>query len=185
MTWFQYNPDTKYFYNYPKLKPYYRKSGGLGFFVRQHLANYVDSAEPKSEYTAWIKISMKALKLGKDILIVAVYIPPKQSRFFNDDDFDLFEQEISSACSKDCYLLLIGDFNAPICDMQEFTSSDSFLSEYFDFVENTVQFMNQKCVFEKHNVQINRTSEDNKVNNSGQRLVDICKMCNLFILNGH
>ena len=32
--------------------------------------------------------------------------------------------------------------------------------------------------------KINRVSKDNKINNSGQRLIDICKNHNLFILNG-
>ena len=36
---------------------------------------------------------------------------------------------------------------------------------------------------EKYNLQINRVSKDNKINNSGQRLIDICKK-HLFILNG-
>ena len=53
-----------------------------------------------------------SFKFDNYILIGAVYVPLQQSRFFNDDEFDLFEQEISSACDKDFYVLLIGDYNA-------------------------------------------------------------------------
>ena len=60
--------------------------------------------------------------------------------------------------------------------MEDFASADAFLSEYFEFGENTVELFNQKCVSEKYNLQINRVSKDNKINNSGQRLIDICKV---------
>ena len=89
------------------------------------------------------------------------------------DEFELFEHEISSACSKDYHVLLTGDFNAQTSDMEDFTSADAFLSEYFEFDENTVEFFNQKWVLEKYNLQINRVSKDNKMNNSSQCLIDI------------
>ena len=104
------------FYNYPRKQSYYRKSGGLGFFVRHTLAKYVDMTDSSSEYIAWIKISKTAHKLDKDILIGTVYVPPQQSRLFNEDESELFEHEISSACSKDYHVLLTGDFNAQTSD---------------------------------------------------------------------
>ena len=79
-------------------------------------------------------------------------------------------------------MLLTGDFNAQTSDMEDFTSADTFLSEYFEFDENTVELFNQKCVLEKYNRQINSVSQDNKINNSDQRLIDICKTNNMFIL---
>ena len=47
-----------------------------------------------------------------------MYVPPQQSRFFNEDEFELFEHEFSSACSKDYHVLLTGDFNAQTSDME-------------------------------------------------------------------
>ena len=90
----------------------------MGFFVRHTLAKYVDTIDSSSEYIGWIKISKTAHKLDKDILIGAVYVPPQQSRFFIEDEFELFEQEISSACSIDYYVLLTDDFNAKTSDME-------------------------------------------------------------------
>ena len=172
------------FYNQPRSQPYTRKSGGIGFFVRQHLSASVDVIGSNSDYVAWIQISKKTHELDKDILIGAVYVPPQQSKFFNDDEFDLFEQEISSSCTKDCYVILTGDFNAQTSNLQDFTSADNFLSEYFQFDSSTVEYFDQKCVLEKHNIQVNRSSKDSKKNGSGHRLISICKNNNLFILNG-
>ena len=63
-------------------------------------------------------------------------------------------------------MLLTGDLNAQTSDMEDLTSADAFLSEYFElnFDENTVEFFNQNCVLEKYNLQINRVSKDNKMN---------------------
>lgn len=122
--------------------------------------------------------------LDKDILIGNVYVPPQYSRFFNDDEFEFFEQEIASACSRDGYICILGDFNAQTGELAFFTSADDFLAEYFHFDESTVEFFDQKCVLEKYQVQINRISMDKKKNNSGFRLIDITKNNNLFMLNG-
>ncbi|MCG7875884.1 MAG: reverse transcriptase family protein [Candidatus Thiodiazotropha endolucinida] len=172
------------FYNRPRSQPYSRKSGGIGFFVRQKISASVEFINSNSDYVSWVQISKKAHKIDKDVLIGAVYVPPQQSKFFNDDEFELFEQEISSSCSKDCYVILTGDFNAQTSDLQDFTSADSFLSEYFQFDDCTIDFFDQKSVLERHNIQVNRASKDKKKNGSGQRLTDICKNNNLFILNG-
>lgn len=155
-----------------------------GFFVRQNLIKFVELVDTHSEYIAWIKISKQFHGLDKDILIGNVYIPPQDSRFFNDDEFEFFEQEIASACSRDDYVCILGDFNAQTGELADFTSADNFLAEYFHFDEGTVEFFDQKCVLEKYQVQINRISMDKKKNNSGFRLIDISKNNNLFILNG-
>ena len=168
----------------PRKQSYIRKSGGLGFFVRQNLIKFVELVDTHSEYIAWIKISKHFHGLDKDILIGNVYIPPQDSRFFNDDEFEFFEQEIASACSRDDYIYILGDFNAQTGEIADFTSADNFLAEYFHFDEGTVEFFDQKCVLEKFQVQINRISMDKKKNNSGFRLIDISKNNNLFILNG-
>ena len=60
-------------------------------------------------------------------------------------------------------MLLTSDFNAQTSDIEDITSADVFLSEYFEFDEIIVECFNQKCVLEKYNLQINRVSKDNKI----------------------
>lgn len=172
------------FFNQPRKQSYIRKSGGIGFFVRDNLVKFVTIIDSTSEYISWLKVSKKHHKLSENILIGAVYIPPQQSRFFNDDEYDLFEQEMTSACGNDDYVCILGDFNAQTGELTDFTSADSFFSEHFHFDQQTIDFFDQNCVLEANNIKLNRTSKDKKKNNLGFRLIDICKNDNLFILNG-
>ena len=79
---------------------------------------------------------------------------------------------------------MTGDFNAQTGDLNDFTSVDLFLSDFFHFDQETVEFYSQKDTLERLGVKLNRTTQDKKKNNSGFRLVDICKNHNLSILNG-
>ena len=76
---------------------------GNRFFVRNHLTKFVKIIDSSSEYISWIKIAKQFHNFSEDILIGAVYIPPQQSKFFNEDEYEFFEQEIASACSSDKY----------------------------------------------------------------------------------
>lgn len=55
-----------------------------------------------------------------------MYIPPQQSNFFNNDEFDPFEQDITSTCSReDIYVCIADDFNAQTGKLFDFTSNDT------------------------------------------------------------
>ena len=121
------------FFSHPRKQKFYRRSGGIGFLVRNRIANFVTVVESKSEYIAWLRVSKQYLGTEQDMMIATIYIPPQQSRFFNDDEFDLFEQEIASVRSNFDYIYLLGDFNAQTATMPDYTVLDPFLSEFFNF----------------------------------------------------
>ena len=77
-------------------------------------------------------------------------------------------------CSKFDYVYLAGGINAQTSDLPDYTSADDFLSRFYD----------QKSALENIGIQIDRVSSDKKKNNTGYRLLDICKNNNLTILNG-
>ena len=137
-----------------------------------------------TEYISWLKISKQLLQTEDDLLLGTVYIPPQQSRFFNEDEFELFEQEIASAMSSYKNVCTMGDFNAQTSDLADYTIADSFLTDQFDFDQETIKFFDQRNILEKHGIQVERVSSDKKKNNNGHRLVDLCKNNNIFILNG-
>lgn len=78
------------FFSQPRKQNYIRKSGGIGFFVRNHVTKFVKTIDSSSEYISWIKIAKQFHNGSEDILIGAVYIPPQQSKFFSDDEYDFF-----------------------------------------------------------------------------------------------
>ena len=73
-------------------------------------------------------------------MIASVYNPPQQSKFYNDDELEIFEQEITSACCNFDYLYMFGDFNAQTGELLDYTTADSFLSEFFEFDQDTIDF---------------------------------------------
>lgn len=128
------------FYSQPRRQKYTRKSGGLGFLVRNNISNYVKVVEAETEYISRLKLSKQFHKHEQDIMIASVYIPPQQSKFFSNDEFEVFEKEITSVCSQYDYIFIMGDFNAQTGDLEDFTSADTFLSEFFHFDQQTVDY---------------------------------------------
>ena len=94
------------------------------------------------------------------------------------------ENDITSLCSQHDYLFMLGDFNAQTSTLEDFTTPDMFLSDYFNFDQETINFYDQKCELERLGINVKRNSMHRKKNNSGFRLIDICKNHNLTILNG-
>ena len=99
----------------------------------------------------WLELSKQCLGTDQDIMIATVYtcIPPQTSRFFSEDEYDLFEQEIVSVRNNYEYTYLLGDFNAQTATMVDYTTADSFLSEMSHFDQDIIEYIDQKCVLEK------------------------------------
>ena len=127
----------------PRLQKYIRKSGGIGIFVKNKLNKYVQVLETESEYILWIKLEKNYTKLDQHIIFGIVYVPPTRSRFLNEDEFELFQNEVASMCSKFDYVYISGDINAQTGDLADYTHVDDFLSRHFDFDDQTKQFYDQ------------------------------------------
>jgi hypothetical protein len=91
---------------------YKRKSGGIGIYVRKTLEPFIEILQNNSEYVLWVSIDRSYTKTCENIILGAVYLPPENSRFFNEDDLNNFENEITQMCSISKYVLLAGDTNA-------------------------------------------------------------------------
>ena len=124
------------------------------------------------------------MKTTENLLIGATYIPPDNSVFYNEEEVVLLENEITSFSSKYKYIMLTGDFNARTSELRDYTERDEFLAEMFDFDAETIYIFSKASQLEDYSVPIERKSKDKHINNSGYRLIDICKNNNLFILNG-
>ena len=172
------------YFNQPRRQSYIRKSGGLSFLVHDSIAKYVKRINTESDYIACLSLSRQYHHYEQDIILASVYIPPQQSRFFNQDEFELFERDIMSLRSQHDLFLMLGDFNAQTGTLDDFISADNFLSDHFHFDDETVRFYDQKCELERLGIKTKRSSMDKKKNNTGYQLIDVCKNLNLCILNG-
>ena len=171
----------------PRPQKYQRKSWGISVFYNQSLSEHINNVNTESDYILRFeldKLLANLANLDENIFCGAVYIPPENSNFYNDEELMLLESEIISFCSTHKYVIITGDFNARTAEMKDYTENDDFLSELSDFDPETVKFFSHINKLEKYDVLRDRQSRDRHTNNSGYKLNDMCKNHNLFILNG-
>ena len=154
--------DDYTYFNQPRRQSFICKSGGLGFLVHNSIAKNVKVIHTESDYISCLSLSRQYHHYEQDIILASVYIPPKQSRFHNQDEMEMFEQDVTSLCSQYDYFITIGDFNAQTGTLDDFTSVDNFLSDHFHFDEETIQFYDQKCELERLGINTMCTSMDKK-----------------------
>jgi len=58
----------------------------------------------------WIKIAKSYTNDDKDILLGCTYIPPLFLHFYNNNEFELFEREVSLMASRFDLVYMCGDF---------------------------------------------------------------------------
>ena len=59
----------------------------------------------------WSKLDKTFFNPDQDIFLCAIYIPPRESPYFNSDFFDGLQNDIAKYSSEG-HILLTGDFNA-------------------------------------------------------------------------
>ena len=163
------------FYSQARRQIVDRASGGIGFYVEKSLlSNHVTHLVNKSDYVMWLYISKRFTNLGHGLVIGIVYIPPATSRYYGENHMQRLTYEISKICKIYQYVLLTGDMNAHTAglieiEMSKLTSQDK-----------TTLFGTPP----RDESDLNRSNQDTETNNTGHRLIEICKQNNLFILNG-
>lgn len=70
------------FIQQPRKQNYLRKSGGIGVFIKDCLASYVNVINSASDYVMWLKLDRKAVGSNNDIVFVFIYQPPDNSSIF-------------------------------------------------------------------------------------------------------
>ena len=169
------------FFSKPRADKYKRKSGGIGFFVHESLVDNVDILDSDCEYIYWLKYTDKH---QNNIVIGALYLPPEQSRFFNQDELFMLENDITSKCTQFEYVLITGDANAHTAVLADYDNYDDFLFSQLDVDEETLSPIRQVDELRKMGIPIDRKSKCSKINRNGRVLLDICKFNGIFIVNG-
>jgi exonuclease III len=145
-----------------------RLSGGITLLYKSKLEKYI-SVVKNSQNILWCKISKELFKSDNDLYLGGLYLPPEHSRYFEPELFDKLQEDIITFSGKGD-VIIIGDFNARTGKLNDFIETDG--NKY-------IQNLNSNF---SHNSK--RENFDNKINNHGKHLIEICKNCNLRILNG-
>lgn len=169
----------------PRKQKYFRKSGGIGVFIKETLSEHVHTIETDSDYVMWLNLDHKLYNTTSDIKIGFVYQPPENSRFYTTDEIESLEIEITSMCIENDIVYIFGDFNSHTADSDDFISIDASIMESLNINDEfLVDHFNKSENLEQFGLSKHRSSQDNTLNNSGHRLLELCKANNLFILNG-
>jgi len=113
-----------------------------------------------------------------------VYIPPDNSKYFNNNLLDLFYSEVESFTSQHKFVIISGDFNARTSNLPDivevdqniFNSIDIDTSDVFD---SCIDSQLRNC-----NMTLIRSSKDGTANRLGRLLTDFCRRNEMAILNG-
>ena len=146
-----------------------RFSGGISLLFKECYKNMVEFVKSSNNFL-WCKISKRLLHLQNDLFVCGVYIPPEGSKYFNDDTFDNLETDIEYFSSKG-NVILLGDFNARTGKDKGVVSKDGNT-----FIQNDCSELSLD--------PSSRNAFDYKLNAHGKKLLDICKLFDLKILNG-
>ena len=150
-----------------------RSSGGLLIYIKNYLSDYVKKLTV-TPYFIWLKID-KSIFLSQEepIQVCIAYNPPDNSAYCNKDLYD----EISLLLLKKCHItspfLLIGDLNARTGELEDFEQPSR---SHHDNEEENIPGRGT-------NIQ-KRSNCDKKCNTMGIKLLDLCKMHDMQILNG-
>ena len=131
---------------------YLRKSVGIGIIYKSTLENKIKIIDTESDYILWAKLDKTLFNTDGEFILGVLYIPPAQSRFLNDDEYNNLEMEITSVCSQTSYICLTGDMNARTSRLCDFITADETIADVMNFDQETLSFYNQSELLEKMNI---------------------------------
>jgi hypothetical protein len=159
-----------------------RDSGGLAVFIKLAISKGVSVIKNREDNVVWLKLDKTFFSLENDVLLSLCYVVPSVSSRQRDLDTDIFDDLVNDmAHFKNMYsesgvdFILCGDLNARTGSRQDFLSDDTeddakYLPLYDDYVVDSCPV---------------RMSKDLKSpNENGLKLLDMCKMSGLRMLNG-
>ena len=149
-----------------------KSSGGLAYFAKDKIFDYITPINNNNADTLWIKLKKDIFDKKQDIYIGTVYLKPYKNNNDNSKKIlELFEEILSF--QKKGEVIVQGDFNARTNVDDDTITIDKFDDAFMIPTENLPQ-----------NIQ-SRNSEDSvAADHRGKELLELCKSLGLIILNG-
>ena len=156
-------------YRHKKAK---HNSGGIVIYCRDDISRGVSIVKNVHNSLVWIKFDKYYFKISEDVLLCAVYIWPENSpivRLFDCDLFENLQNDITYFENKG-KVILSGDFNARTACKNDFIVCDcTFKTDINEYVPDK---------------PLMRCSQDKVSNSYGNKLIELCKLKTLLIVNG-
>ena len=153
-----------------------RNSGGLLVCYKKCLQNNIVIIDKTSENMIWIKIKKEYLNIDRNLIIGGIYNSPINSSFTKTNDTDMFNkiQEKIMTFSPDDYIMLGGDFNARVGNMQDFIDEN----------DEDIEFLNLPQNYQIDRYKKFRSNQDQHKNSYGEKFIELAVTSKMKILNG-
>ena len=151
-----------------------RGAGGLAALIKNNINKAVSELPSQSDNIMWIKLNKKLFGLGKDLYIAFVYISPQSSTvnpIHKKQVFEILQNELIQL-PRDCDILVGGDFNARLGQINDFILNDD--DQHVDLPHTYLPDYEVMC----------RKSQDDTINQYSRHLISLCTSNQLRILNG-
>jgi hypothetical protein len=154
--------------------PTARLSGGVCLLVSNKLMSFVEQITVEYDNCIVLKISKHLTKFNTDCLLVAMYLPPSDSKYYTETEIEhgliLLDFCLSELCEQfgDLPMIICGDLNARTSHKNSRCSP--FPGDDDDFFDNEEE--------------IPRSSKDSVLNDCGRCLLNVCEQYDLSIMNG-
>lgn len=161
-----------------------RKSGGIIIIYKKCLSNFIKFIDSESDVVQWVELN---LNLESKVYLGCVYIPPENSVYSSENSFIELENDIINFSQKSKYVSLVGDFNARTARLPDYVTPDeNLLEEILHIVDDDLtENMYTHKILENIGIPLERFNKDEgRINPYGHKLLDLCKRCSLFIVNG-
>ena len=150
-----------------------RSSGGIIIYIKTHIFQHVKK-HTVTPHFIWLEIDKSIfLSLEESIQVCIAYNPPENSEYCNKEFYD----ELSLLLLKKCHIsspfILIGDLNARTGELADFEVHSKAQQNGEEIKLPGREINNKK-----------RANCDKKSNQMGIKLLELCKMHDLQILNG-
>ncbi|XP_056588353.1 uncharacterized protein LOC130408891 [Triplophysa dalaica] len=143
-----------------------RDSGGMILWIKSKLA--IELVK-KDQYHLWLKVQKGIISASQPVFLCAIYIPPLESPYFQEETFQNIEQEISHFQAQG-NVLLMGDLNARTGKELDFLES-----------QGTRFLTGNNNLYPSYPA---RENCDQTVNAHGRQLLKLCRGLALYIVNG-
>jgi hypothetical protein len=121
------------------------------------------------------------------MLLGCVYIPPENSKYSSEEAFIEVDDELLFFSRDHKHIALAGDFNSRTSNVSDIVELDDNRFDMLD-ISNVPEYFNVNMLsnykLAEIGIPLERFSEDkSRVNKYGQKLVELCKRCSLYIAN--
>jgi len=145
-----------------------RSSGGMLIWFKSQLVQSIEIVK-KGENNMWLKIKKQTILTPQNLFLCAIYIPPIESPYFNQDTFSDLENEISHFQTQG-HVMICGDLNSRTGDRHDFVSTEGD-----DFITgDNIHFPTYSP----------RQNYDKSTNVHGKEVLRLCRSLGLYIVNG-